>query len=220
MIYLIAFLHAIPVLIVGLGSLNRGRVIGTAVFMAAVGVVTGDAAYIAVDLVAVGLALGFCLSKNDGDGSEVRQSRHQQSVSVNSVRQQGDSGLSSGRQPTSSGRENMGFTSALKLSSIYDQRIKAYSFEPRSLPPDLHSTICSSFERRAERYADMSGMTGSSRSEYVQESIELAADLVVLCCIGPTLFTKKGGFDAAGTIAILAKDCNSKDMQTSPLSSK
>jgi len=98
----------------------------------------------------------------------------------------------------------MGFFSAVKLGSIYDKRIRAYGFEPRSLPPDLHSTICSSFERRAERYADMDGMVGSARREYIQASIELAADLVVLCCIGPTAFAAKGGQFRDRTISDMA----------------
>jgi hypothetical protein len=99
----------------------------------------------------------------------------------------------------------MGFFSAMRLSSIYEQRIRAYGFEPRSLPPDLHSTICSSFGRRAERYANMSDMTGNSRRESIETSIELAADLVVLCCIGPTAFAAKGGPTWDDTIADMVR---------------
>jgi hypothetical protein len=140
----------------------------------------------------------------DGDGGVVSQSRHQQSVSVNSVSRQADAGLSNSSKQSTTGRQDMGFFSAMRLSSIYEQRIRAYGFEPRLLPPDLHSTICSSFERRAEGYANMNGMTGSSRSEYIQGSIELAADLVVLCCIGPTAFTAKGGQFRDSTISVMA----------------
>lgn len=193
MIYLIAFLHAIPVLIAGMGTHNRGRVIGTAAFMAVIGLVTGDVAYIAIDLVAVGLALGYCLSKVDDGNVSGHHTRHQENAAVNSVRRQAAAGLGNSSKPSTTGGQDMGFFSAMRLSSIYEQRIRAYGFEPRSLPPDLHSTICSSFERRAERYANMSGMTGNFRSESIQGSIELAADLVVLCCIGPTAFAAKGG---------------------------
>jgi len=205
MIFLIAFLHAIPVLIVGMGTHTRGRVIGTAAFMAVIGLVTGNVVYIAIDLVAVGLALGYCLSKaDDGNGSD-RQTRHQENLSVNSLRRQADAGPSNSQRHSTTGGQDMGFLSAMRLSSIYEQRIRAYGFEPRSLPPDLHSVICSSFERRAERYASMSGKTGRSRSESIQASIELAADLVVLCCIGPTAFAAKGGQFRDSIISDIAK---------------
>lgn len=100
----------------------------------------------------------------------------------------------------------MGFFSAMRLGSLYDERIKAYGFEPRSLPPDLHSTICSSFEREAEQNANTLRFVGSERKEFIETRIELAADLVVLCCIGPTLFKKQVGHDYTnGIIRDLAK---------------
>lgn len=205
MIFLIAFLHAIPVLIAGMGTHNRGRVIGTAAFMAVIGLVTGNVVYIAIDLIAVGLALGYCLSKADDGSGSGRQTRRQENTSVNSLRRQADAGPSNSQRPSATGGQEIGFFSAMRLSSIYEQRISAYGFEPRSMPPDLHSTICSSFERRAERYANMSGMTGRSRSESIQASIELAAELVVLCCIGPTAFAAKGGQFWERTVSDMVK---------------
>ena len=82
----------------------------------------------------------------------------------------------------------MGFFSAIKLSSLYEKRLRAYGLEPRELPPNLHSTICSSFERRSERYADNGGMTGRLRSDFIGANIEGAADLLVLCLKGPRLY--------------------------------
>ena len=99
----------------------------------------------------------------------------------------------------------MGFTSALRLGSIYDQRIRDYGFEPRSLPPELHSTICSSFERRAERDADRTGLFGRARSDHIQQSVEQAADLVALCCIGPAAFTAAGGKLPEDTVRNMVK---------------
>ena len=92
----------------------------------------------------------------------------------------------------------MGFFSAIKLGSLYEKRLRAYGLEPRELPPDLHSTICSSFERRSERYADNGGMTGRQRSDFIESNIEGAADLLVLCLNGPQLYNLKNqmrGFD-------------------------
>lgn len=86
----------------------------------------------------------------------------------------------------------MGFISAMRLSSLYDKRISAYGLEPRSLPPDLSAIICSSFERRAERFADMSHLSGGARRDFIEASIEAAADLVVLCGTGPESYDEMG----------------------------
>lgn len=110
----------------------------------------------------------------------------------------------------------MGFFSAMRLSSLYDERIKAYGFEPRSLPPDLHSTICGSFERKAEQSANTLRYVGSERKEFIESRIECAADLVVLCCIGPTLFERQVGHDYTnGIIRDLARSW----IQSGPTSS-
>lgn len=92
----------------------------------------------------------------------------------------------------------MGFFSAMKYSGLYDKRIKAYGLEPRELPPNLHSTICSSFERRATGYADSQGFTGQMRSDAIEGSIERAADLLALCLKGPQSYDLSNqikGFD-------------------------
>ena len=112
----------------------------------------------------------------------------------------------------------MGFFSAMKYSALYDKRIKAYGLEPRELPPNLHATICSSFERRSERYADNSGLTGHRRSDFIEANIEGAADLLVLCLKGPSFYALMnnmrgldgrnvgvGGLSAEETIKDLAR---------------
>lgn len=65
MLYLIALLHAVPVLVIGLASNSKSRAIYTAIFMATIGVITGNPVYMAIDLLAVGLALWFCLAVID-----------------------------------------------------------------------------------------------------------------------------------------------------------
>lgn len=62
MIYLIALLHALPVLVIGLASENRSKTINAAVFMGSLGVITGNPAYILIDLLAVVVACWICLS--------------------------------------------------------------------------------------------------------------------------------------------------------------
>jgi hypothetical protein len=66
MIYLIALLHALPVLVIGLGSENRSKTINAAVFMGFLGVITGNPAYILIDLLAVVVACWFCLANMEG----------------------------------------------------------------------------------------------------------------------------------------------------------
>jgi hypothetical protein len=65
MVYLIALLHGVPVLVVGLASNSKSRAIYTAIFMATLGAITGNPVYMAIDLLAVGLALWFCLAASD-----------------------------------------------------------------------------------------------------------------------------------------------------------
>lgn len=182
----ISMLHAIPILMVSRGSNSRSWTIATAVLMVVIGVATGSPAYMAGDLIAVGLALWLFFPKAVVSSSPAQQLSY----------------------PLASGDRNMGFLSAMRLSSIYDKRIESLGFEPRSLPPDLHSTICSSFERRAVRFADMGNMTGQLRSNVIEGAIEAAADLLVLCCIGPTALNRKLDFypnGAADIISNLAK---------------
>jgi len=65
MIVLIAILHAIPVLVVGHKSESRRWAVFAAILMVIVGVFSGNPAYMAVDIVAVGLALWFVYSTTD-----------------------------------------------------------------------------------------------------------------------------------------------------------
>lgn len=110
----------------------------------------------------------------------------------------------------------MGFFSAMKLSSLFDKRIRAYGLEPRELPPELSSTICSSFERRSEQYADMSGLLGGRRTEFIEANIEGAADLLVLCVIGPINYDACNvGLSACETIKDLARTWISKGAEGS-----
>lgn len=62
MIYFIALLHALPVLVIGLASENRSKTINAAVFMGFLGVITGNPAYILIDLLAVVVACWVCLA--------------------------------------------------------------------------------------------------------------------------------------------------------------
>jgi len=104
----------------------------------------------------------------------------------------------------------MGFISAIKYSALFDKRIRAYGLEPRELPPELCATICSSFERRSERYADNSGLTGHRRSDFIEANIEGAADLLVLCVKGIRFYIlhteRVGGLSATETVKDLARD--------------
>ena len=225
MIYLIAMLHAVPVFVIGLTSGSRSRCINTAVFMACLGVITGNPTYIAVDLVAVGLALWISLASLGKRPNNHAVNQHSsawvslggsdqpivkpQNSPATAAPSASPSNAHSGDQPrpilSTSGEKQMGFLSATRLSSLYDKRIRAYGLEPRSLPPDLHATICSSFERRAERFADMSQMTGMARREFIETSIETAADLLVLCLIGPESYGRGFGIAPVETIEELAR---------------
>lgn len=205
MIYLIALLHAVPVFVIGLASGSRSLSINTAIFMACLGVLTGDPAYMVVDLIAVGLALWICLASISerpnqradnqhsptwvslgGSNQTIVKPQESQACSAYNTSSSKTAGGDETRPSrTTSGEQQMGLLSAMRLSSLYDKRIKAYGLEPRELPPELHSIICSSFERRAERFANMSQLFGGERRDFIEASIEDAADLTVLCGIGP-----------------------------------
>lgn len=226
MIYLIGLLHAVPVIVIGLASGSRSRSINTAIFMACLGVLTGDPAYMVVDLIAVGLALWICLasigerpnqradnqhsptwvSLGGSNQTIVKPRESQASSAYNTSSSKTGGGDETRPTPTTSGEQQMGLLSAMRLSSLYDKRIRAYGLEPRELPPELHSIICSSFERRAERFADMNQMAGVARREFIEASIEAAADLVVLCGIGPNSYNDmRIGGQASAIIEQLAR---------------
>ncbi len=61
MVILLALLHALPVLAVAYATHSRGATILTAVAMIAVGVMTGSAAYIALDVLAV--IIGYAIAR-------------------------------------------------------------------------------------------------------------------------------------------------------------
>jgi hypothetical protein len=225
MIYLIALLHAVPVFVIGLASGSRSWSITTAIFMVFLGVMTGDPAYMVVDLVAVGLALWICLASIGdrptqraynrrsttwmslgGSNQTIVNPRESQASSAHNTSSSKTGGGDETRPtPTTSGEQQMGLPSAMRLSSLYDKRIRAYGLEPRELPPELHSIICSSFERRAERFADMSQMAGVARREFIETSIEAAADLLVLCHVGLESYGRGFGIAPAEIIEDLAR---------------
>lgn len=62
MFLLIALAHAIPVLIAAAVAERRTTVIWTALAMIAIGVMTGNPAYAALDIIAVAGATWLCLS--------------------------------------------------------------------------------------------------------------------------------------------------------------
>ena len=66
MFLLIALAHAIPVLIAAAVAERRTTVIWTALTMIAIGVMTGNPAYAALDIIAVAAATWLCLSSLDG----------------------------------------------------------------------------------------------------------------------------------------------------------
>lgn len=207
MIYLIALLHAVPVLVIGLASNSRSRSISVAIFMALLGVITGNPAYMAIDLFAVGVALWFCLANVDKKAHLPTTTSHSPEWVSLVAAHNAKKFESQGSQTHDFSQEkNRGFLSNMRIISVYDKRIRAHGYEPRSLPlPDLHSTICSSFERRSEQLADMSQLTGKSRSAFIEASIEGAVDVLILCCVGPTVFKNKCGYNPSEIISGLAK---------------
>jgi hypothetical protein len=98
----------------------------------------------------------------------------------------------------------MGFFSALKLSSVFDNRINALGYNPRSLPPDLLAQICSTGERYFARAADTYGLQGARKDAFIEKSIMGTADLVVLLAGGPAGYS--GYSSADEIISNLAKD--------------
>lgn len=98
----------------------------------------------------------------------------------------------------------MGFFSALRLSSLFDKRIKALGYNPRSLPPDLAAQICSTAERYYSGVADNCGLRGARKDDHIEASIEATAELVVLLTAGPDGF--RGFFPAEEIISGLVED--------------
>ena len=99
---------------------------------------------------------------------------------------------------------DMGFFSALKLGSLFDKRINALGYNPRSLPPDLLAQICSTGERYYSGVADTCGLRGARKNDHIEGSIEATADLVVLLAGGPDGY--RGYCSADEIIANLVKD--------------
>lgn len=98
----------------------------------------------------------------------------------------------------------MGFFSAVRLGTLFDKRIKALGYNPRSLPPDLAAEICSTGERYYSGVADNCGLHGARKDEHIEASIEATAELVVLLTTGPDGF--RGFFPANEIIADLVRD--------------
>mgnify|MGYP001243212786 CR=1 FL=1 len=98
----------------------------------------------------------------------------------------------------------MGFFSKLRLSSIYENRMKQLGLNPREIHPGFHSALCSEAERYYTKAADFLQMRGIERSEHIEESFKGVADLVVVLVLGPEKYIGWDGPDRI--ISALARD--------------
>ena len=98
------------------------------------------------------------------------------------------------------------FFSAAQRAGLYESRLKALSCDPRSLPQELHAQICTFAEQRAEEVCNGLKLSGSDRAQHISQSMYDAADLLVMCLVGPSALAKKAGYDPIDVIKDAARE--------------
>jgi len=98
------------------------------------------------------------------------------------------------------------FFSTAQRAGLYESRLKALGFDPRSFPQGLHAQICTFAEQRAEQVCDRLKMSGGNRAQHIEQSMYAAAVLLVMCVIGPSATTKRTGLSSIDVIEDAAKE--------------
>jgi hypothetical protein len=96
----------------------------------------------------------------------------------------------------------VGLFTAVRASSAYEKMLEARGVDPRSIPPDVHTKVCSytsqQYERTAKMFSQMRGWTA------LEANMHNSAELVAFCVLGPKLFTEGGGDSDSATMSTKA----------------
>ena len=185
MIALIAVLHALPVLIAGFLSKRRSPAIFAAVVMVFVGMLTGNPTYIAVDIVAVGLALAICIASNGGEevieyksDGDRRPSKPTQKSFVESAGEiQSNSALS---------HDSVERSWTAYFWSEYQKKLDEYGVRLSVFPTELHRLICKTYQASAESFEGFQDRTVDEQREFIDNRAANAAILTAVTTIGLT----------------------------------
>ena len=94
----------------------------------------------------------------------------------------------------------MGFLQNIRLASKYENRLKLFGINPREIPPDVHSKLCTLCDREAAEVSNTLRMSSDQRSEHLEQSILDLADTVALCIAGSANFKRVTGYSHSEVI--------------------
>jgi hypothetical protein len=185
MITLIAVLHALPVLIAGFLSKRRSPAVFAAVVMVLAGMLTGNPAYMAVDVFAVGLALAICIASNEGRGAiesksdvDVRPSKPAQKSFKQSIGRFQDD--------TAPGHDSVGRSWTPYFWSEYRKKLDEYGVRLTVFPLELHRLICNTYQASAESFEGFQDRTIDEQRDFIDNRAENAAILTAVTTTGLT----------------------------------